>query len=89
MRQLLTMMAESDRATLAPRLTRIEEILAALGAPLDLRTLGLSPADFGFVAEQAMLATRLTANNPRELTVAAIVAILERAYAADRSWWQL
>lgn len=68
---------------------RIETILADLGAPLDLRTLGLAPRDFVFVAEQAMLATRLTANNPRELSVEAIVAILERGYAGDRSWWLL
>ncbi len=68
---------------------RIEAILETLGAPLDLRTLGLSESDFGFVADQAMLATRLTANNPRELTVPAIMAILERGYAGDRTWWEL
>ncbi|WP_291039693.1 iron-containing alcohol dehydrogenase [Herbiconiux sp.] len=68
---------------------RVEEILAALGAPLDLKTLGLSPDDFGFVADQAMFATRLTANNPRELTKELIVAVLERAYAGDRSWWEV
>lgn len=68
---------------------RIEVILETLGAPLDLRTLGLQPADFGFVAKQAMLATRLTANNPRELTVESVTAILERGYDGDRSWWQL
>ena len=68
---------------------RIEAILETLGAPLDLRTLGLQPADFGFVAKQAMLATRLTANNPRELTVESVTAILERGYDGDRSWWQL
>lgn len=67
---------------------RIEEILAALGAPLDLRTLGLQPGDFRFVADQAMLATRLTANNPRDLTADSIVGILERGYDGDRSWWQ-
>ncbi|AKS34582.1 iron-containing alcohol dehydrogenase [Mycolicibacterium goodii] len=67
---------------------RIEQILATLGAPLDLRTLGLQPRDFGFVAEQAMLATRLTANNPRELSVDAVRGILERGYDGDRSWWQ-
>ncbi|MCI2956512.1 iron-containing alcohol dehydrogenase [Agromyces atrinae] len=66
---------------------RIEAILAALGAPLDLKTLGLSPSDFEFVADQAMLAVRLTANNPRELTREAILEILERGYADDRSWW--
>lgn len=66
---------------------RVEAILTALGAPLDLRTLGLQPTDFRFVAEQAMLATRLTANNPRELTEDSVVAILERGYAGDRSWW--
>lgn len=70
-------------------ITRVEEILATLGAPLDLKTLGLSPDDFGFVADQAMLATRLTANNPRELTRELVVAVLERAYAGDRSWWEV
>lgn len=68
---------------------RIEAILEILGAPLDLRTLGLAPADFDFVAEQAMLATRLTANNPRQLTTESVVAILQRSYDGDRSWWQL
>jgi len=68
---------------------RIEAILETLGAPLDLRTLGLQPADFGFVAKQTMLATRLTANNPRELTVESVTSILERGYDGDRSWWQL
>ncbi|WP_440708161.1 iron-containing alcohol dehydrogenase [Herbiconiux sp. YIM B11900] len=68
---------------------RVEELLAALGAPLDLKTLGLSPDDFGFVADQAMLATRLTANNPRTLTRELVVAILERGYANDRSWWEV
>jgi len=68
---------------------RVEELLAALGAPLDLKTLGLSPDDFGFVADQAMLATRLTANNPRTLTRELVLAILERGYANDRSWWEV
>jgi len=68
---------------------RIEAILETLGAPLDLRTLGLQPADFEFVAKQAMLATRLTANNPRDLSADAVVSILERGYDGDRSWWQL
>ncbi|SDZ54796.1 Iron-containing alcohol dehydrogenase, partial [Herbiconiux ginsengi] len=68
---------------------RIEGLLAAIGAPLDVKSLGLSPDDFGFVADQAMLATRLTANNPRELSKEAVVAILERSYAGDRSWWEV
>lgn len=68
---------------------RIEAILATLGAPLDLRTLGLAPGDFHHVAEQAMLATRLTANNPRELTVDAVLAVLRRGYDGDRGWWRL
>jgi alcohol dehydrogenase class IV len=70
-------------------IVRIEVILETLGAPLDLRTLGLKPTDFDFVAKQAMLATRLTANNPRELTSGSVVAILEKGYDGDRSWWQL
>jgi alcohol dehydrogenase class IV len=70
-------------------IVRIETILQTLGAPLDLRTLGLAPSDFDFVAKQAMLATRLTANNPRELTTDSVVSILQRGYDGDRSWWQL
>jgi hypothetical protein len=36
-----------------------------------------------------MLATRLTANNPRELDHDAVVSILEHGYNDDRSWWQV
>jgi alcohol dehydrogenase class IV len=82
--------------TQSPRLSqaqaairRIETILATLGVPLNLRDLGLQPSHFDFVAEQAMLATRLTANNPRELTKTAMVAILRKGYDADLGWWEL
>jgi alcohol dehydrogenase class IV len=68
---------------------RVEEILAALGVPLNLRELGLDPSMFGFVAEQSMLATRLLANNPRDLTYPAVVEILRRGYDDDRSWTAL
>ncbi len=68
---------------------RIEQMLATLGVPLNLKDLGLREEDFDYVASQAMLATRLTANNPRDLTKEAIVAILEHAYADDRTWWEV
>jgi alcohol dehydrogenase class IV len=68
-------------------ITAIESLLESLGAPTDLKTLGLSVDDFDYVADQAMLATRLTANNPRELSREAVIAILEHAYAGDRTWW--
>ncbi|SCX22217.1 iron-containing alcohol dehydrogenase [Mycolicibacterium fluoranthenivorans] len=81
--------SDSEERQAQSAIERIEAILETLGAPLDLRTLGLTPQDFDFVAKQAMLATRLTANNPRELTTESVVAILERGYDGDRSWWQL
>ena len=81
--------SDSEEQQARSAIARIEVILETLGAPLDLRTLGLDPADFAFVAKQAMLATRLTANNPRELTTGSVVSILERGYDGDRSWWQL
>ncbi len=81
--------SDSEERQAQSAIERIETILETLGAPLDLRTLGLTPQDFDFVAKQAMLATRLTANNPRELTTGSVVAILERGYDGDRSWWQL
>lgn len=81
--------SDSEERQARSAIERIETILETLGAPLDLRTLGLAPQDFDFVAKQAMLATRLTANNPRELTTGSVVAILERGYDGDRSWWHL
>jgi len=65
---------------------RVDAILALLGVPGDLKTLGLSAGDFGYVADQSLLATRLTDNNPRPLDRKGIVRILERGYAGDRSW---
>ena len=66
---------------------RIDELLAALGVPADLRTLGLAREDIHDVAERSLLSTRLIANNARPLTKADAVEILERAYAGDRGWW--
>jgi alcohol dehydrogenase class IV len=68
---------------------RVEGLLAALGVPLNLKDLGLEPKHFEFVAEQALLATRLTANNPRQLSKDSIVGILERGYNDDRTWWEI
>lgn len=65
----------------------VEELLAAVGCPLDLATLGLRSEHLDQVADQALLATRLTANNPREIDRLGALTILERALAGDRSWW--
>lgn len=81
--------SNSDLENGRAAIVRVEELLAALGVPASLKELGLKPEDFGFVADQAMLATRLTANNPRDLTRDSIIAILERGYANDRSWWDV
>ncbi|MFF5988491.1 iron-containing alcohol dehydrogenase [Prauserella flavalba] len=66
---------------------RVDAILAALDVPPDLRELGLKPEQFDTVAEQALRARRLTANNPRELTKGSVLEILERGYHGDRGWW--
>lgn len=76
-----------DEAMARAAIERIEDVLDALGVPLDLKTLGLVPEHFEQVAQQSMLATRLTANNPRELTTESIISILEHGYRNDRSWW--
>lgn len=65
---------------------RVDAILAALGVPGDLKTLGLGANDLGYVADQSLLATRLIDNNPRTLTRDGILSILEKGYAGDRSW---
>jgi len=79
----------SDIGNARTAILRIEQLLSALGVPRDLKELGVRTEDFDFVASQAMLATRLAANNPRDLTKEAVVEILERAYAGDRTWWEV
>ncbi|MFC9358839.1 iron-containing alcohol dehydrogenase [Rhodococcus sp. NPDC057014] len=68
-------------------ISRIDSILDAIRIPSTLSELGLRRENFEFVAEQALKATRLTANNPRELTKEGIVEILARGHAGDRSFW--
>ncbi|MEU9278585.1 iron-containing alcohol dehydrogenase [Streptomyces sp. NPDC048341] len=70
-------------------ISRVEALLETVGCPTDLKTLGLDPKDFSYVADQAMLATRLTANNPRDLTHESVVEILRRGHADDRTWWSV
>jgi len=79
----------SDLENARAAILRIEVLLEKLGVPSNLNVLGLKPEHFEFVAEQAMLATRLIVNNPRELTKDNIVKILERGYEDDRSWWEI
>lgn len=87
--RLLGARAADDEGQLAQAraaILRVEELLSALGVPPTLRELGLEPSMFDFVASQSMLATRLLANNPRELTHESVLEILQRGYDGDRSW---
>lgn len=68
-------------------IARIDAILDAIGIPPHLEALGLERAAIPRVVSQAMLATRLTANNPRALTEESMQLILEKAYDGDRAWW--
>ncbi len=78
--------SEIDQARAA--ILRIEALLAAAGAPLNLRDIGVKPEHFDQLAAAAMKATRLTVNNPREMTEEAVRGILARGHADDRSWWE-
>jgi|GEM_PF-730561 len=68
---------------------RIEALLETARAPLELKSIGLKPEQFDAIADQAMQATRLLANNPRALTKKTVVAILQKGYDGDRSWWEI
>ena len=65
---------------------RIDALLAALGVPADLTELGVAESDLPRIAQQAMLSTRLLANNPRAVTEADALALLRRAFRGDRSF---
>ncbi|GAA1513259.1 iron-containing alcohol dehydrogenase [Nocardioides humi] len=87
--ELLGVVPRGGSAEAAARagITAVEDLLATIGCPPDLAALGLRPEHVDQVADQALLATRLTANNPRELDREDAVRILERGLAGDRSWW--
>ncbi|MGY6499239.1 MAG: iron-containing alcohol dehydrogenase [Microcella sp.] len=67
-------------------IVRVEELLTALGVPLSLRELGVTEDQLDTIADQAMLSTRLLANNPRVLSRDDVFEILRRGFANDRSW---
>ncbi len=77
----------SDEENGGAAIEKVEELLKAVGCPLTLEELGVSPDDFEAIASASLLATRLTANNPRELTHEAVMEILRRAWHGDRSSW--
>lgn len=66
---------------------RIDELLAVVGAPADLASLGVKEEDLDVIAEQSMLSTRLLANNPRPMRVEDAREVLRRAWTGDRSYW--
>lgn len=68
---------------------RVEELLQIVGAPLNLSDIGVKEKDIPQLAEQAMRATRLIANNPRDVSLESVTAILEKGCQDDRSWWTL
>jgi alcohol dehydrogenase class IV len=74
---------EQARAGIA----RIEELLAAVGAPLDLKAIEVKPEHFGVVAASSLKASRLVLNNPAPMNVENVTALLKRGYENDRSWW--
>jgi alcohol dehydrogenase class IV len=67
---------------------RIEELLAAVGAPLDIGTLGVTQEHFDRIANAAVTAARLVRNNPAPMDRASVHAVLVRAASADRTWWE-
>ncbi len=72
-----------DRADEA--IDRVAALLASVGIPSSLAQLGLPPDRLRWIAEQALGAERLIANNPRPLDVDALEHIVRAAHAGDRA----
>lgn len=81
-------MARDDDTELArSAIQRVEALLEAAGCPLDIAALGVNPAQFDQIAASSVQATRLVLNNPAPMTEESVKALLARAMAADRGWW--
>ncbi|MBN9190831.1 MAG: iron-containing alcohol dehydrogenase [Microbacterium sp.] len=79
--------AQDELAQARAGIDGVDAILAAIGIPADLTALGLRADQLDDVADHAVLATRLTDNNPRVLDREGILEILRRGLAGDRGWW--
>lgn len=77
--------APLDQARAA--IARIEALLAEVGCPLDAAALGVGPEHVDQIAKASVQATRLVLNNPAPMTPETVAAVLRRAIAGDRSWW--
>ena len=73
----------ADRATAA--IDEIERLTHAVGVPLSLKEIGVTPNDVGPFAIDGLGVTRLVRNAPRPMTEEDFVKVLEAAYAGDRS----
>jgi alcohol dehydrogenase class IV len=63
---------------------RVADLLASVEVPRTLADLGLPPDRLRWTAEQALLAERLIANNPRPLDADALEHIVRAAHSGDR-----
>jgi alcohol dehydrogenase len=73
----------ADRATDA--IDEIERITHAVGVPLSLKEIGVTPADLGPFAIDGLGVTRLVRNSPRPMTEDDFVKVLEAAFVGDRA----
>lgn len=78
---------DDDTALARAAITRIEGLLAAVGAPLEIASLGVTAADADRIAAAAVTAARMVRNNPAPMTAESVQALLRRAIAGDRGWW--
>lgn len=67
---------------------KVEQLLESVGCPLTLTDLGVLEEQFDQIATSSLGATRLIANNPRELDYDTVMEILRRAWSGDRSRWE-
>ncbi len=77
----------TELATARAAILRIDELLGQVGCPPDIAAIGILPEHFAQISASSILATRLVLNNPAPMTAASVTAVLERAFAGDRSWW--
>ncbi len=66
-------------------LTWLDRLLADIGIPATLADIGVARADLPRFAEMATGVTRLIQNHPGPTDTASLTAILEAAWAGDRT----
>jgi alcohol dehydrogenase len=85
MARIFGLSGANDNDLAQKAIDHVDALFRKIGLPHDLKSIGLAADKGDLVAEQSITITRLIKNNPRELKLEGAKAIVNAAFAGDRT----